>query len=87
MKFIVCSVRDRQVDSFAQPMFFVAMGQAIRSFSDAVNGNDKSSNLCLHPDDFDLYQLGIYDDEEGSFVNEIPPKQIAIGKNVKLPKE
>lgn len=85
MKYVIMAVRDRAADVFAQPMFFNAVGSAVRSFSDAVNGNDQNSAVCQHPEDFDLYQLGVYNDEDGSFECHVP-KQVAIGKDLKVPK-
>lgn len=77
------SVRDRQADSFANPMFLLAAGQAIRSFSDEVNRSAPDNPLYHHPDDFDLYCLGQFDTSTGLF-SALSPEQIAIGKNLKL---
>lgn len=83
MKYTVCAIRDRAADVFSQPFFVASTGQAIRSFGDAVNGDAKDSAVCQHPEDFDLYFLGLFNDEDGSFICE-PPKQIAIGKDMKV---
>ena len=79
------AMRDRATDQFAQPMFLVNHGQAIRSFGDEINraGTEAQPNyIFMHPDDFDLYFLGTYDTSSGSFVA-VSPEQIAIGKNLK----
>ncbi|WNK14812.1 MAG: nonstructural protein [Microvirus sp.] len=82
MKVNIYAVRDRAIDTFAQPMFMASHGGAIRSFNDAVNDPKGESNLCKHPEDFDLYYLGVYDDAVGSFaVPDECPEMIAIGKN------
>ena len=81
MKFQIVAVRDRAADAFQQPFYVAAIGQAIRAFQDGIN---KDEQMMRHPDDFDLYQLGIYDDQIGTFTNiEGGPKQIAIGKQLK----
>lgn len=81
MRYKVVSIRDRALDAFAVPFFVASVGQAIRSFADEVNRVDNNNQLNKHPDDFDLYLLGEYDDESGSFECS-RPSQIAIGKDV-----
>lgn len=76
-------IRDRATDSYGNPMFLVAHGQAIRSFTDEVNRQDKDNQLFQHPEDFDLYHLGTYDTSSGLF-NSKPPEMISIGKSVAI---
>lgn len=84
MKLVMCSMKDRAADAFARPMFVPSVGVAIRSFSDEINREDKDNQLYAHPDDFDLFELGIFDDSNGKFELYDEPKQIAIGKQVKI---
>ena len=84
MKLHLCSMKDRAADAFARPMFVPSIGVAIRSFSDEVNREDKDNQLYNHPDDFDLFDLGTFDDSNGSFQLHEQPIQIAIGKQVKI---
>jgi len=76
----IFAVRDRATDAFGNPMFLQSHGQAIRSFTDEVNRSEKDNPLYQHPDDFDLYCLGKYDTEFGTFIQDVPPKQILLGK-------
>lgn len=80
--YVVCSVRDRALDAFMQPIFTPALGMALRSFSDEVNRPE--SPMYAHPDDYDLFQIGSYDDSVGKLVA-CDPRQVAIGKDVKRP--
>ncbi len=84
MKLVLCSVKDRASDAFGRPMFVPSIGVAIRSFSDEVNRSDTDNQLFNHPDDFDLFDLGTFDDSNGSFNLHETPVQIAIGKQVKI---
>jgi hypothetical protein len=84
MKLVMCSMKDRAADAYARPMFVPSVGVAIRSFSDEINRDDKENQLFNHPDDFDLYELGVFDDSNGRFELYDEPKQIAIGKQVKI---
>jgi len=66
-KIIVCSVRDSAAQAFAQPMFFPALGVAQRMFTDEVNRQDPGNNLYKHPGDFELWVIGLYDEDDGQF--------------------
>lgn len=85
MKLICVAVRDRQLDAFMRPFFMQATGQAIRAFSDEINRNAPDNPLAQHPEDYDLYQLATFDEDLGEFMNS--KKQLAVGTNLKLPKE
>lgn len=67
MRYVVCAVRDRQAGVFGQPFFVAAVGMAVRGFSDQVNRVADDNPLNKHPEDFELYQLGWYEDEPGEF--------------------
>jgi len=60
MKYAVCAVKDRAVDAFNRPIYVPTIGVAVRSFTDEVNRKD--SELANHPEDYDLYELGQWDD-------------------------
>ncbi|QXP08392.1 MAG: nonstructural protein [Arizlama microvirus] len=81
MKYIVVCVRDRAADCFGVPVFGASLGSAIRSFTDEINRADPSNQMHKHPDDFDLYSLGVFDDATGDFQCGIP-RQVAIGKDL-----
>ncbi len=84
MKLVLCSVKDRAADAYGRPMFVPSVGVAIRSFSDEVNRKDSENQLFNHPDDFDLYELGEFDDNTGLFVLHEAPKLLSLGKQVKI---
>lgn len=81
MKMFIFVVRDRATDQYGNPMFLVSRGQAIRSFSDEVNRSAADNQLWVHPEDFDLYELGGYNTDSGLF-DTGTPEMICIGKNV-----
>lgn len=84
MRYVVCTVRDRAADVFGQPIFVAAVGQAIRGFGDQVNKVEANNPLNAHPEDFDLYELGTFDDNSGVFTNLDKPRQVAVGKDMKI---
>jgi len=83
MMLFVYAVRDRATVQFGNPMFMIAEGQCIRSFSDEVNRAGQDNQLFNHPDDFDLYRLGTFDTATGMFVTSVP-EVVVLGKSVKV---
>lgn len=83
MKLTMCAVYDSATQMFGRPFFMVAAGQAIRSFKDEVTRGDPNSDLFKHPDDFNLYCLGIFDDSDGSMQLNSSPDLLVRGKDMK----
>lgn len=81
MRYKVLSVRDRAIDAYGQPFFTSSVGGAIRSFADEINRAGDNNPLSRHPEDYDLYLLGEFDDSLGEFSCE-RPSQVAVGKDL-----
>ena len=64
MNLRVYSLRDSKVLSFAPPFCCQTEAQAIRMVGDLING-DLQSPVAKHPDDFELFFLGVWDDDTG----------------------
>jgi hypothetical protein len=84
MKLTLCTVKDRAADAFGRPMFVRSIGEAIRSFSDEVNRKSDDNQLYNHSDDFDLFELGEFDDNTGLMTLHDQPKLVSLGKQVKI---
>ena len=80
---VVVAVKDRAADAFGRPFFLPTAGMAVRSFMDEVNREAEDNQLHKHPDDFDLYQLGTYDDSTGMVECYETPKLLMLGKQVR----
>lgn len=81
LQFVVC-VKDRAAEVFNRPFFVPHRNVAVRDFTDEVNRVDSNNPLNKHPDDFDLYLLGQFDDHLGQFVIEGAPVVLVRGKDV-----
>lgn len=57
---------DRATESHAPVMTVNTRAEAIRSFRDAVN--DPQTPISSHPTDYELYQIGEYDEEKGELI-------------------
>lgn len=75
MKLQVFAVFDSKAESYLQPFYALAVGAAIRSFSDAANS--ESHEFHKHAGDFTLFHLGAFDQLSGQF--ELLPAAINMG--------
>lgn len=82
MKQFVVSVKDRAAEIFNRPFFVPHRNVAVRDFTDEVNRSAPDNQLNKHPDDFDLYLLGSFDDNTGMFEMEPAPVVIVRAKDV-----
>lgn len=80
MKQVVIAIKDRAADAFGRPAFVPSVGVAIRSFTDEVNRADPDNQMNSHPDDFDLFELGMYDDSTGVVEMLDSPRLLILGK-------
>lgn len=65
MNMVVCALFDTAAQVYGRPFFAHVTAQAIRSLGDEVNSSSKDTDLSRHPDDFELYLLGSFDDASG----------------------
>lgn len=77
MKMAMVSIYDVKAEAWTAPMFFQAPGQAIRSFSDAVNKAD--SEFAAHPEDYTLFMMGEFDPQTGEITVQSAPVPLARG--------
>lgn len=60
-----------------------AIGAALRSFTDEVNRAAQDNALHMHPDDYTLHVVAVFDDETGKFESdETTFRVLARGKDV-----
>ena len=85
MKKIICAVYDSQAQVYGQPIFTPTKGTAIRAFTDEVNNVYETNQMNKHPSDFALFQLGEYDDNEGSIVSVQTPIKLLTALEAKTP--
>ena len=57
------------------------IGVAVRSFADEVNRKSDDNQMFRHPDDFELWSLGGFDDETGEF-HAVDKRCVARAKDV-----
>lgn len=73
MKLVICAIRDLRMDAFQAPFCVPTVGVAVRAFGDGC----KQGQMKDHPEDFILFELGVFDEETGKVDNLSSPRQIA----------
>lgn len=76
MEMRVYSVFDSKAEAFLQPFFMQAKGQAIRGFTELAN--DKNHQFGKFPEDYTLFELGIFDDQKGLIVSHQTPVSMGL---------
>lgn len=79
MKFYIVAIRDSAADVYSVPQFVPSLGGFIRSFGDQIAKREANDALGAHPEDFEVFHIGTYDDSDASFDIFSVPKAIARG--------
>jgi hypothetical protein len=77
-------VRDIKADAYHNPMFVNSLGGAIRAFGDECVKTD-GNPMATHPEDYEMYHFGEFDELTGTFNLLDKPVQLAVGSNFKKP--
>jgi len=81
----VYSVFDSKVACFGKPWYSVSDAAAIREFGDAVNdGSNPNNQWFRHPEDFQLFVIGEFDDGTGALEDQ-KPKALISAASLKTP--
>lgn len=75
MKHKAFSIRDSKTGVFNPPFWTPHTGQAMRTLQELAN--DSKTQIGKYPEDFQLYEIGEYDDELGLMYPREAPHQIA----------
>lgn len=74
MQLKIYSIRDSKSEVFNTPFYKSTHGEAERDFRSAVT--DEKTTLNKYPEDFDLYFLGEYNDNDGKFQSLETPQHV-----------
>ncbi len=85
MKLLAFSVYDEKSQAFAHPFFTSAIGIASRMMSDWANNKD--TLVGAHPEDFVLYHVGYWLDDQAKFDNNQTPVRIGAANDYIEPKQ
>ena len=80
---VIVSVKDTAAQAFGRPVFVPAVPVAVRSFRDEVKSKKSDQDLDKYPDDFELYEIGTFDDATGIVQVLDAPRMVARAKDLK----
>ena len=72
MKVNIYSIYDTASKLYARPFMLAADGQAVRAVTDIAN--DAEHEIGRHPHDYILFRIGMFDEEKGELIPEIPQR-------------
>lgn len=64
MKFNICSFYDSKLGVYSRPFFVADLREIPRIATDVLTS--ESSTVSRHPEDFTLFHIGMFDDNEAS---------------------
>lgn len=73
----IYTIYDSKSETYTEPTYHPARGQAIRALTDAVNGGQ--GVISDHPADFTLFELGSFDQRTGQITLEEARISVANG--------
>lgn len=71
------AVFDQKAVAYLPPFFMPEVGMATRAFGDMIN--DPGHMFGKHPEDFILYELGLFDDNQGMLEPFTGPELVVNG--------
>ena len=83
MNLVIVSVKDTAAGAFGRPIFVQSPAVAVRSFRDEINRPDSQEDMSKHPEDFELYFVGEFDDQTGVISPAEMPFTIVRAKDLK----
>lgn len=79
MELKIYSIRDSKGEIYKSPFYKTTHGEAERDFHTIVNNKD--TLVAQYPEDFDLYHIGTFDDNNGKIRSLDTPEHIIKAVN------
>lgn len=80
MKHKAFSAHDSKIGVYHPPFFMQHTGQALRAWDELCN--DPKTQFNRHPSDFQLYEVGTFDDETGRLDAHTAPQHLSNAADV-----
>ena len=68
---LVCMF-DKKAETFTAPIATPGIGQLARAIGESVNASEKSETFAKHPGDFQLFEVGSFDETTGRLIPIVP---------------
>lgn len=73
---MIIAVKDRAADMFGRPFYTRTTAEAVRSFTDEANNKD--SQIHKHPEDYDLFLLGTFNEDTGRIEQDVSHPNLIV---------
>lgn len=83
MKLVMLATYDIKAHAFITPFFSQATAVALRDWSTACK--DPEHAFARNPEDFQLYELGTFDQVSGMFDPNVPPLHVVSASSIVYP--
>lgn len=84
---LIFAVKDQAAEAFGLPFFVNTRGEAMRSFTDEANSNEPNSAIGRHPEDYELWHIGEYDEVKGIVTMIQNPERLARARDLVQPEK
>lgn len=85
MKQPLVAMFDAKASQFGAVFAVASVGVAIRDFQAEINNPDQQSNLSKYPEDFSLFQVGVFDTDNGKLDVVLTQSDIDPSQDVTYP--
>lgn len=82
MKLCSMVLKDCGVQAFMPPQFVTHKNAMIRALTDALKNKESKADYVKHPEDFELYCNGEFDDQSGLLLPVSPPTLVVRLKDL-----
>lgn len=69
MKMQIVALRDIKTDSYSIPQFVANIPGWVRALGDVINERGSKETIAMHPEDFEAWHIGEFDDNNGKIYN------------------
>ncbi|AXH77062.1 MAG: nonstructural protein [Microviridae sp.] len=76
MQLMIVALKDRAADLFGKPFYVRTTAEAVRSLTDEANNAESTINK--HPEDYDLFLLGSYDEDTGRIEQDVSHPSLIV---------
>jgi len=77
MQSYIYAIHDSKAGAYLQPFFMPNHHMAMRTFQDCVN--DPKHNFGMHPEDYNLFEIGEFNDLTSELIYNTPIKSLGNG--------
>lgn len=83
MKLGIFAIKDVGAGEFNTPFFQPRVEHAVRIFRTEVNRANDQNLVYLYPKEFELWQVGVFDQDTGQLVKDVEPVRLTGGEELK----